>query len=97
MIEGPRLAPRADENPTDGTGRAELYDLPVFVAGAPVQEKTDDRSIPPSSFKVAVGARYAVEQKIPGRQIGFVFLDDACRISSSQETLLAAYPPLVGR
>ena len=56
-------------DPETRTGRAEIYDLPVF--SLPVQEKKYGPDGHPSSLRVAAGARYVVEEEIPGLRTDF--------------------------
>ena len=77
---------RVELDPKTGTGRAEIYDLPVFS----VQEKKDSRNGRPSSFQVVAGARYVVEKKIPGRRVEFVCFDEALEVLRRNAILLAA-------
>ena len=75
-------------DPTTGTGRAEIYDLPLFGSG--VQEKKDGQGDRPSSFLMVAGARYVVLKKIPGRRIKFECSEGLCSIATSKPVLLAA-------
>jgi hypothetical protein len=47
---------RVELDPTTGTGRAEVYDLPVLSPG--VQEKKDSLDGRPSSFQVVAGVGF---------------------------------------
>ena len=64
---------KVELDPTTGTGRAEIYDLPLF--GTSVQEKKDGQGDRPSSFLMVAGARYVVS--VAERR--FFNADERCR------------------
>jgi len=81
---------RVELDPTNGTGRVELYDLPVFASGPPVQEKKDGHDGHPSSLRVVAGARYVVEKKIWGTRFELTYGEDELQVAAKNDAFLGA-------